>query len=109
MKRWRIVAALALLALLSGCFRQEEQVARYAVPGLRSDAVGSYLQDRLRRLPGIVESRYDTQAHTLTVTYKSSTIRKMNIEEAIAQAGFSVNGRPANPKAKLPAELKQTK
>ena len=49
--------------------------------------------------------RYDVFAHTITVTYESSTIREMNIEEGIALAGFAVNGRPANPRIKLPEGL----
>ena len=35
--------------------------------------------------------------------YLSSTIRKMNFEEAIALSGFNVNNRPANPQAKVPS------
>ena len=33
----------------------------------------------------------------------------MNIEEAIALSGFAVNGRPANPKAKIPEGIKNAK
>ena len=49
---------------------------------------------------------FDLEDRTLTVDYQSSTIRTMNIEEAIAIAGFTVNGRPANPNAKLPEGLR---
>ena len=88
------------------CFRKEIVSDAYHVPELRTDAAGAYLQNRLKSLPGVVKSSFDTQAHTLTVSYKSSTIRAMNVEEAIALAGFAVNNRPANPKAKLPEGLK---
>ena len=57
-------------------------------------------------LPGYEDSSYKLDDRTMTVSYKSSTIRKMNIEEAIALAGFTVNDRPANPKAKIPEGLK---
>lgn len=110
MKKISITALFALLlSLASGCFRQEVQVAEYSVPELKTDAVGTYLQTQVKNIPGIVESSFDTGTHTLTISYKSSTIRKINFEEAIALAGFAVNNRPANPNAKLPEGLKNAK
>ena len=107
MKKIHLVAlSAALLSLASGCFRQEVQTAEYSVPQMGTPAAGAYIQGKLKRVPGIVESSYNTEARTFTVKYQSSTIRTMNIEEAIAMAGFAVNDRPANPKAKLPEGLK---
>ena len=107
MKKVQIAAFFALLlSLTSGCFRQEIQVAEYSVPELKTPAAETYLQSRLRALPGYKEARFDLQAHTISVTYNSNDIRTMNIEEAIALAGFAVNGRPANPKARVPEGVK---
>ncbi len=107
MKKFHLIAlSAALLLLAPGCFRQEVRTAEYSVPEMATPAAGAYIQGRLKSVPGIVESSFDTAARTFTVSYQSSTIRTMNIEEAIAIAGFSVNDRPANPKAKLPEGLK---
>ena len=107
MKRFQTAALVTvLLSLASGCYRQEVQVAEYSVPEMKTAAVGTYLQNRLKGLPGIVESSFDTNACILTVSYQSSTIRTMNIEETIALAGFAVNDRPANASAKIPEGVK---
>jgi len=107
MKKIQTAALFALLlSLTSSCFRQEVQVAEYSVPEMKTPAAETYLQGRLRALPGFKEASFDLEAHTITVTYNSNDIRTMNFEEAIALAGFNVNGRPANPKAKIPEGVK---
>ena len=107
MKKQQTTAFLALLlALTAGCFRQEIQVAEYSVPEMKTEAAKIYLTSRLRAVPGYKEASFDLEGHTITVTYNSNDIRTMNFEEAIALAGFTVNGRPANPKIKLPEGVK---
>lgn len=91
------------------CFRKEIVSAEYHVPDMATPEAANYIQGGLKALPGYVDSSYELIGHTLTVRYKSSVIRKMNIEEQIALGGFSVNGRPANPKAKVPEEIKNAK
>ena len=93
-------------AFLFWCFRKEVVSEVFHVPEMTTAAAATYIQGKLRGIPGFVRSSCDLQARTLTVDYQSSAIRKMNFEEAIALAGFSVNGRPANPKAKIPAGVK---
>jgi hypothetical protein len=88
------------------CFRKEIVSDDYHVPEMKSAAAAAYLQNRLKSLPGYVDSSYDLGSNMLTVRYKSSTIRKMNIEELIALSGFDVNHRPAYPDVKLPEGLK---
>ena len=103
---FRTLAWSAVLPLLaSGCFRQELQVAEYHIPDMASPAAEAYIQDRLKGLVGVKTISSNLEKRTLTVSYKSSTIRTMNIEETISIIGFSVNNRPANPKAKLPEGL----
>lgn len=85
------------------CFRQENVSTDYHVPEMKTPAAASYLQNKMKGVPGYVSSDFDLATQTLTVEYQSSTVRKMNFEEAIALAGFKVNNRPANPKAKIPA------
>jgi hypothetical protein len=81
------------------CFRKEIVSASYHVPEMTTPAAATYLQNIVRSVPGYDSSSADLDNRTLAVRYQSSTIRKMNFEEAIALAGFSVNGRPANPAA----------
>jgi copper chaperone CopZ len=88
------------------CFRKEIVSTDYAVPEMNTSAEAIFLQNRLKTIPGFVESSYNLSSHTLTVSYKSSTVRKMNFEEAIAQSGFAVNHRPAYPNTNKPAGVK---
>jgi copper chaperone CopZ len=88
------------------CFRKEIVSADYLVPAMRTTEAANYIQSRLKAVPGYESSSYDLSSHTITVDYKSSQVRKMNFEEAIAQSGFAVNHRPAYPKAKLPEGIK---
>ncbi len=107
MKKLHLIAlSAAVLVFSTGCFRQEIQVATYSIPEMGTPAAGAYIQNKIKSVPGIKESSFNLKNRTLTVNYQSSTIRTMNIEEAIALAGFSVNGRPANPHAKRPEGLK---
>jgi hypothetical protein len=120
----RVYAFLAGLVLLScGCTRDaEERGARptfmfwnfrkeivsdtYRVPDMKTRAAADYLQRKIQLLMGYVDSTYDLDAGTITVRYQSTIIRKMNIEEAIALAGFAVNDRPARPGVQLPPGVK---
>lgn len=85
------------------CFRKEQVSDVYHIPAMKSQEAATYLRGRMKTIPGYVDSKVDLQASTMTVSYNSSTVRKMNFEEAIALSGFAVNSRPANPNAKLPA------
>lgn len=88
------------------CFRKEIVSDDYHVPEMKTEAAAKYLQAKMKTVPGYEKSSYDLASNTLTVEYRSSTVRKMNFEEAIAQSGFKVNHRPANPKAKVPEGIK---
>ncbi|HEY5653959.1 MAG TPA: hypothetical protein VIR63_06290 [Pontiella sp.] len=89
-----------------GCFRKEIVSSDYHIPNMNSARVANYLQNKIKTLPGYLDSSYDISTRMLTVEYKSSNVRMMNFEEAIAFAGFSVNNRPANPQAKVPSGVK---
>jgi hypothetical protein len=84
-------------AFMFWCFRKEIVASSYHVPEMTTPAAATYLQNIVRSLPGYESSSTDMENRTITISYHSSTVRKMNFEEAIALAGFSVNGRPANP------------
>ncbi|MDF7809038.1 hypothetical protein P4E94_16450 [Pontiellaceae bacterium B12219] len=88
------------------CFRKEIVSADYTIPEMNTPAEAAFLQNRLKTIPGYVESTYNLSSHTMTVSYKSSTVRKMNFEEAIALSGFAVNNRPAYPNTNKPAGAK---
>ena len=88
------------------CFRKEIISADYHVPEMKTAAAASYIENRLKSIPGYMDSNANLSMQTITVEYKSSSVRKMNFEEAIALSGFSVNHRPASPAAKVPAGIK---
>jgi hypothetical protein len=105
-KFFTLALATALLVLSQSCFRQEVQSAEYHIPEMATPAAAQYIQNHIKGIPGITGSTPDIEARIMEVSYQSSTIRTMNIEEAIALSVFKVNDRPANPKAKLPEGLK---
>jgi len=80
------------------CFRKEIISTDYHVQNMKTTADASKIQNTLKRLPGYTDSSINLATSTVTVSYQSSTIRKMNIEEAIALAGFTVNERPGKKK-----------
>lgn len=88
------------------CFRKEIVSDEYHIPDMKTQDAATYIQNHLKTVPGYTESSFNLASHTMTVSYKSSTVRKMNFEEAIALSGFTVNHRPANPNAKIPAGVK---
>ena len=125
----RVLIALAVTALLTAgcgdgdarakdkkadpsfmfwCFRKEVVASGYYVPEMRTPAAATYLQNIARSMPGYESSSTDLEDRTLTISYYSSMVRKMNFEEAIALSGFAVNGRPAHPESekKIPAGVK---
>lgn len=87
-------------------FRKEIVSNTFKIPEMKTESAASYIVSRLRTIPGFVESSVNLSLQTMTITYRSSTVRKMNFEEAIALAGFSVNTRPASPNANIPKEIK---
>ena len=93
-------------AFMFWCFRKEVVTDEFQIPEMRSAAAAAYLQNRAKSVPGYENSTCDIASGTMTVSYKSSTSRKMNFEEAIALAGFKVNNRPADPNAKIPEGVK---
>ena len=94
-------------AFLIGCYREEVVSSEYHIPDMTTPRTAAYIQNILKTLQGYVDSECNTTTQTLTVSYQSSVLRKMNIEETIAYSGFSVNDRPANPNAKIPEGVKQ--
>lgn len=90
------------------CFRKEVVSAEYHVPEMTTPAAAGYLQQIIRSIHGYESSVTDIENRLITISYYSSSIRKMNFEEAIALSGFSVNDRPANPEGKkrIPAGVK---
>jgi len=104
-----IAYALTVLFCIGiiGCFRNEIKTTDYKVYKMTTPAAAAFIQERIKTLDGVLNISYNLSNTSLTVTYNTNKLRKMNIEEAIALCGFDVNNRPANPqaKAKLPKGL----
>ena len=92
-------------AFMFWCYRDEVVTSEYHVTDMTTSARAAYLTNRLKGMPGFVDIRSDLAKRMLYISYESSAVRKMNFEETIALLGFSVNGRPASPNAKLPEGL----
>ena len=95
-------------AFMFWCFRKEVVSSKYHVPDMATPAAATYLQNIVRSVIGYESSSTDLENRILTISYHSSSVRKMNFEETIALSGFSVNGRPANPEGekRIPAGVK---
>lgn len=102
----RQILALSALLLPLGCFRAEVQVAEYHVPAMTNTTTEAFILARLKGIPGIDSISADLSTQTLSISYESSVIRTMNIEETIAFSGFDVNHRPANPAAQTNLQKK---
>lgn len=76
------------------CFRKEIVKNDYHIPEMKSAEIATALQQRLKSLPGVVDIVTDLSKQTMSVSYKSSTLRAMNIEEAISLSGLKANLRP---------------
>lgn len=94
-------------AFMFWCFRKEVVSDDFTIPEMKTTAAATYIQNRLKTVPGYTDSTYNLANQTMTVSYQSSTVRKMNFEEAIALSGFAVNHRPASSKANIPAGVKK--
>lgn len=88
------------------CFRKEIVSSDYHIPEMKSEKAADYITSRMKGIPGYVKSSHDLETNTMTIDYRSSSIRYMNFEEGIALAGFAVNHRPADPNAKIPEGVK---
>ncbi|MBN2162333.1 MAG: hypothetical protein JXR25_15075 [Pontiellaceae bacterium] len=93
-------------AFMAGCYREEVVSSDYHIPDMTTPRISGYIQNILKTLPGYVDCACDMTTQTLKVSYQSSVLRKMNIEETIAYSGFAVNDRPANPNAQIPEGVK---
>lgn len=96
---------VASLGLLTGCFRNDRRTIDFNVPKLTTQECLAYLSGRLRANEGVEDVRADFTTGTVTVTFNGLKLALKNIEIIIAEAGFDVNERPADPvaRATMPA------
>ena len=86
------VFALALVALLSGCRREDVREFTVSIPGL-TEANQAQVVEALSKYEGIKKDSYewDFAAKTLRLRYDSMQIAKTNIRMAIADKGIKVD------------------
>lgn len=86
------VFALALVALLSGCRREDVREFTVSIPGL-TEANQAQVVEALSKYEGIKKDSYewDFAAKTLSLRYDSMQIAKTNIRMAIADKGIKVD------------------
>ncbi len=100
-----LAGVVVTIALSCGCFRQDTRTVVFNVPQMKAAECSKIIQGALSRMDGIITAEPDLEKHTMTVTYDGLKLGIMNIESAIADAGFDVNQTPGKPDAKgaLPA------
>ena len=90
--------AISLLPLfLTACHRPSVITETSAIPDLDTPDKAQVIQHALTtRFPNeLVEISSDIQARQLTITFHENLCRKMNIEQAVSEAGFDIDARPA--------------
>ncbi|MBM4142497.1 MAG: heavy-metal-associated domain-containing protein [Lentisphaerae bacterium] len=96
-----IAVAAALAAGAVSCRRTDVRSVLLDVPHMRNAACVELVTSRLRNVPGVKAEtiRVDERRRRITVAYDSLFLSRKNIEFEIAEAGFEVNGVPADPGA----------
>lgn len=95
-----ITAFLAIMALFTGCFRNDRRTGEFHVPMMQTPECLSYLSGKLGVAEGVEHVTADFATQKVIVTFNGLKLALKNIEIIIAEAGFDVNERPASPSAK---------
>jgi copper chaperone CopZ len=111
MKR-KLLSLLGLALFLAvSCRQQDFREVTLRVPDMHNQACVQIVMQALSRGPGIKPNSVllDPDKRIIRLTYDSLLIADKNFEYLVAQAGFSVNGIPADEKARaaLPPESRQ--
>jgi copper chaperone CopZ len=97
--RWLWIVAAAFIAV--SCRRQDVRKVLLEIPDMKNDACVRVVTAKLKGVPGVRSDGtvVDRRTRTVTVAYDSLILSRKNIEFAVAEAGFSANGVPADAKA----------
>jgi len=96
----RCSLCLCLTLALAGCFRNDLRTEEFHVPKLSGPECLNYLTSRLRGVDGVTDVQGDFSTKKLTVSFNGLKLAIKNIEIYIADAGFDVNERPGDEKAR---------
>ena len=101
---------VALFVAVS-CRQHDYRELTLHVPDMHNRAAVQIVMQALGRGPGIVPGSVvlDPEKRMIKLTYDSLLSADKNFEYLVSRAGFSVNGIPADPKARaaLPADARQ--
>lgn len=98
-------------AVCAGCRVRHVKTTTVTAPQVRNAACSNVVAKALKALPGKEYLHIESIDYTtgeITLRYDSMKVGTKNLEDAIAQAGFSAGPFPANPEAvaKLPQECR---
>ncbi len=100
-RSWKMLSVwVVALSCLFGCRRQDIRTVSILVPDLRNAACEKVVLDVLHRTDGVLAHKVVFSPGQVTVTYDSMKLGLKNLEGVIADAGFSANDTPADPKAR---------
>ncbi len=101
-RRWFL--AIVLAAACGGCYRADRRTIVVQVPQMQSPACYAVIQEALKVVEGIENTRPDYERRTLDVTYNGLKLGIKNVEFVIASAGFVANDMqpPDDVRARLP-------
>lgn len=110
MKKGLILIALAASTnvISTGCFRQEMETIVVSVPQMGSKTCSQFLSKKLGPFEGIQRVQPNIEKRTVSVTYNSTKLARMNVKHLISEVGFQADdvAPDADAQAKLPAECR---
>jgi copper chaperone CopZ len=95
-----IIALLAaVIAALTGCYRQEVKKFEISVPDMVDGRSALIVSNAVASLRGVLDVDLDREERRLAVSYNSLSTAQKNIEQAVAEAGYDANSLIAVPKS----------
>ncbi|HUH89133.1 MAG TPA: heavy-metal-associated domain-containing protein [Lysobacter sp.] len=91
MRKWilALVAALSVGAALAAT----PATVVFDAENMTCPACGITIRKALEKVPGVTDTKVDTRAETVTVTFDTSRTDTSRIARAVTEAGFPANAR----------------
>jgi len=103
-----MATCLLLMALASGCRKNDFKTLTIQVPDMKNEACEQVVRRALGAMPGLKPEtvRFDLEAGTVTFTYDTLLASDKNAEHMIARAGFRVLSKSLGKSFEIPADPK---
>lgn len=93
------------LLVLAACSQEEKQPAAEAetvsitIPSVQCSLCEDAITEALTGTDGVTDAKVDLDAKTVTVTFKTASLKLGDVENVITKAGYDANDKKADPEA----------